>query len=102
MSGGGDTPTKTLWILRGGDGFIFGQFQYGRVFIEGPSEDKAYITDSHGKILAFVDYKPGDDPLLEKMFAQYFGEIESVQILVVTGLAIGDDVPNWDTYELLN
>lgn len=102
MSGGGDTPTKTLWIIGIADGFVFGQFQDGKVFIGGPSEGKRYITDLDGRILAIVDYAPGDDPYLEEMLAQYFGEIESVGVLIVSDLAIGDDVPNWEEYKLLS
>ena len=102
MIAGGDTPsTKTLWILRGGDGFIFGQFQDGKLFIEGPSEDKMYIVDPQGKILGFENFNPEYEPQLKEQFAQYFGEIESVQILA-TGHEINYVVPNWAEYKLLN
>lgn len=39
---------------------------------------------------------------LKDMLSPYFEEISTVQILVVTGLAIGDDIPNWEDYEQLN
>ena len=104
MSGGGDTPsTKTLWSLNyGGDGFIFGQFQDGKLFVEGPSEDKMCIAGPPGKILGFESFYPELEPLFMDEFEQYFGEIESVKILIVEGLSVGDDIPNWEDYELLN
>lgn len=102
MSGGGDTPsTKTLWCLRGGDGFVYGQFQDGKLMIEGPSEDKMYITNENGKIWAFEEFTPDYEQGLKEEFAQYFGEIESVQVLA-TGHEINYVVPNWAEYKLLN
>ena len=102
ISGGGETPsTKTLWILRGGDGFYFGQFQDGKLFIEGSSEDKMYVADSKGKILGYENFNPEYVPLYKEQFAQYFGEIESVQVLA-TGNEINYVVPNWAEYKILN
>lgn len=100
MSGGGDTPsTKTLWSLKGEEAVIFGQFQDGKVLIEGPVEDKMYVADINGVVKSFGDYNPAID--YKKIFAQYFGEIKSVQILA-TGHEINYVVPNWAEYKLLN
>ena len=102
MIGGGDTPsTKTLWILRGEGLNVFGQFQDGILFYEGPSEDKWYVANQQGKIVRFVDYNPEQVPQLKEQFAQYFGEIKSIQILA-TGHEIGYVVPNWAEYKVLN
>lgn len=103
MSGGGETPTKTLWKYNQGAGYLIGEFQNGKLLIEGPDESHIFVTDADGKITQF-SYSPSSDEFidgLKQIFSQYFGEIETVQILIVSGLAIGDDVPNWDSYELL-
>lgn len=60
-----------------------------------------YIADANGKILAFGNFNPEYVPMLKEQFAQYFGEIESVQVLA-TGQEIDYVVPNWAEYKLLN
>lgn len=99
MSGGGDTPTKTLWRFQGQGENMFGEYQDGNLSCEGPDEEGIFIADNEGKITSLQNFFPDQ---LKEIFEPYFGEIKNVQILVVTGLAIGDDVPNWDSYEIIN
>lgn len=101
MSGGGDTPTKTLWKIQGTEGYSFGEFQNKKLYIEGPNEENAFVADADGKILKTQYMEPSAIQQLKKAFSVFFGEIETIQITVVTGLAIGDDVPNWENYETL-
>ena len=102
INGGGETPsTKTLWSLKLGDLFIFGQFQDGKVFIEGPSENKMYVANPQGIILEFNDYKPEYEQQWVDLFKEYFADIESVQVLA-TGHEIDYVVPNWAEYKHLN
>ena len=104
MSGGGDTPTKTLWKYSQGGVYINGEFQNGKLLIEGPDESQIFMINADGKIAQFSPAPLSDEAIdaLKQTFGKYFGEIESVGVLVVSNLAIGDDVPNWDSYELLN
>lgn len=100
--GGGDTPsTKTLWKIQGVDGYSFGEFRNKNVYLEGPDEENVFVADADGKILKTQYLYPAAIEQLKEAFSVFFGEIETVQILVVTGLAIGDDVPNWENYETL-
>lgn len=39
---------------------------------------------------------------MKQIFAQFFENVETVEIVIATGLAVGDDIPDWESYELLN
>lgn len=99
LDGGGDTPTKTLWKFSQGGPYMFGEFQNGVLSVKGPDEDHSFIASPDGQIVQFSPINQQALQSLKEVLARYFGEIETVQILVVTGLAIGDDVPNWEDYE---
>lgn len=70
--------------------------------MEGPSENQIFVADTEGKITELQDFVPALIPQLKEIFAQYFGFIEDVRVTPVSGLAIGDDVPNWEDYKQLN
>lgn len=102
MSGGGDTPTKTLWKYLDDGLYTIGEFQDGTLFVEGPDENQAFVIDETGKIEEYSRLSETYISLLKNQFAKYFGEIRDVKILIATGLSVGDDIPNWEDYELLN
>lgn len=102
MNGGGDTPTKTQWKLNAGYGYICGKYENGKIFIEGPEETLFFGIDESGEIIATLSTATLSLQQLKDMLSPYFEEISTVQILIVTGLAIGDDVPNWEDYKHLN
>lgn len=102
ISGGGDTPTKTLWKYLDDGLYTIGEFQDGTLFVEGPDENQAFVIDETGRIEEYTRLSETYISLLKRQFAQYFGEIEDVKILIATGLSVGDDIPNWEDYKLLN
>lgn len=102
MSGGGDTPVKTLWKIQGAEGYSFGVFQNKNLYIEGPSGNELFLANADGRILNTQYLEPSAIPQLKEALSAYFGEIKTLQVSIVTGLAIGDDVPNWEDYQVLN
>lgn len=100
MSGGGDTPTKTLWKLELIDSWCYGEYKDGNAFVTGPDENNIYDTNEQGVILkteelAFVQ------TYMKDLLSEYFSDIQTVSVVIQTGLSVGDDVPNWDSYETL-
>lgn len=98
---GGDTQRKTLWKYKVGNQYSFGEFQNGEIYIEGPNEQQVFTTNEEGQILYLVQFDQSRIPQLKAFFAKFFGEIQTISIVVKQGLNVGDNVPNWDSYELL-
>lgn len=97
MRGGGDTPAKTLWKFNS-DEWTFGEYQNKQLAIAGTNESKYYVTDEDGKILSLKETNEQDIEYLKHNLEDYLGEIKSVRILIISGLTVGDDVPNWEDY----
>lgn len=98
MSGGGDTPQKTQWKVGILNHYSFGEYSNKILRIEGPDKDHYYEANKEGVIQNIEEVTEEGIAAAKKILEQHLGEIESCKILIVTGLDIGDDVPNWDSY----
>ena len=101
ISGGGETPSKTLWKKAVFDTWICGEHENNTLKIAGPNENKIFNTDENGKITAINELNQTTIDYTKELFEQYFGVIQTVQSLVYTNLNIGDDIPDWENYENL-
>lgn len=98
MSGGGDPPQKTLWKVGILNNYSFGDYSNKILRLEGPDKNHYFEANQQGTIQNIEEVTEEGIAAATKMLEQHLGEVESCKILIVKGLDIGDDVPNWDSY----
>ena len=101
ISGGGEPPTKTQWKTNVLGSFNFGDYSNEIARIEGPDETHFFNADAEGKILNIGELNENAKEYAKYILTKYLGDIQDVGILIVKGLNIGDDVPNWEDYQTL-
>lgn len=105
MSGGGDTPSKKTFRFKPesqGTQYVFGTYDDTVVKIEGPTTSSVYMANNEGVIVLLLDMEEEGFEYLKNGLTPLLGEISEIKAVVTTGLAVGDDVPNWESYEQLN
>lgn len=92
---------KTLWKKAVFDVWICGEYSSGNLYIAGPDGGNIFNTTEEGVITAINELNEQTIEYAKEQFAEYFGEVQSVRVAVMQGLTVGDDVPIWDSYEVL-
>lgn len=106
MNGGGDTPQKTLMavqIVNSGP-FVFGYLENGTYYYYiKPQGGNGFLTNNAG----LIQYDTGSTLtdqfttyLISKISQNY--EVEYVDVISGKDYAVGQTVPNWDSYVLVN
>lgn len=102
MSGGGDTPKNTLWAYEYEHGnFVLGSLHNGVLKIECETDSAdLWVVDAEGVYRDNIAMDSGlKSDIVDAINAKYDTDFTELTMMQVSGIAIGDDCPDWDTYE---
>lgn len=97
----GITPVETQFKFEFFGSYNFGDYINKKVRIGGPDETHFFNTTSEGEIESIGEFDENAKYNAKEFLVQYLGEIQNIEIKILTGLNVGDDIPNWEDYELL-
>lgn len=78
--------------------YSYGDYSNKICRLEGPDETHFFNVSEDSKIESVAELDENSITFVKENLSRALGEIEEVQIIVVSGLNIGDDVPNWNEY----
>lgn len=78
---------------------MIGKYHDKTLEIEGPSNSEVFMTTNEGVITTFLEIETEGFEYLKNLISPILGEVNEIKILIVTGLAVGDDIPQWENYE---
>ena len=105
MSGGGDTPSKTLWYYQLGPGFNLagrivdngGEFKETQVY--GPQENVIRVYTDQGEALSTNTLSSAIQQDIALAIQETFGFQVDPVVWVMEPVGYQETLPNWDSYE---